>query len=187
MGASNFGRLINATTIYSLLTGDEDEETNEWYYPDEFDYKEVLEDIQGSLSEIGYNTCTNEWYKNDRVLAEYSENTSFGDIDIEIIVKPIIESGYHEGARLDYHTFLYIYGCGNEEIGDVEADVDYMFESSDMNKGMITIQKRNAVKWINKQLIQINEQLEKVFKMHADHELEVVATFSNGETIYKAR
>ncbi len=101
----------------------------------------------------------------------------FGDVNIEVKVYGTIESGYHEGAQLDWRLEF----NGDDEELNFESQFDY---NSDMPKGMQVIQRRNAEKWAEKvktEMIIIIEEVYTDFSIP----LKRVATFSNGESIYE--
>ena len=112
----------------------------------------------------------------------FSFNTSkmFGDIEISVKVIGQIVSAYYEGASLDFAVEF-----NDEEYTNDEPDFEWLFEyQSDMNKGMQVLQNRNAVKWAEKTKTELIELIEEVFTKVSEP-LNVVASFSNGETIYQ--
>ena len=111
----------------------------------------------------------------------FSFNTSkmFGDIEISVKVIGQIVSAYYEGASLDFAVEF-----NDEEYTNDEPDFEWLFEyQSDMNKGMQVLQNRNAIKWAEKAKTELIELIEEVFTK-VSQPLNVVASFSNGETIY---
>ena len=151
------------------------------------DFKEYLkETAQEEIKEL-----KNIWYKeesgsdNDRNYCAtdlFSFNTSkmFGDIEVEVRVIGQIVSAYYEGASLDFAVEF-----NDEEYTNDEPDFEWLFEyQSDMNKGLQVLQNRNAVKWAEKTKTELIELIEEVFTKVSEP-LNVVASFSNGETIYQ--
>lgn len=109
-----------------------------------------------------------------------SSYRNFGDIEIHIKVIAKIVGGYYEGASLDF-----IVEYNGEEYAENKPDFDWYFEyQSNMSKGLQVIQSRNAVKWAEKETQKIIEVIENIFT-EVSQPLNVVATFSNGETIYE--
>jgi hypothetical protein len=53
-----------------------------------------------------------------------------------------------------------------------------------MNKGLQVLQNKNAIKWAEKTKTELIELIEEVFTKVSEP-LNVVASFSNGETIYQ--
>ena len=150
------------------------------------DFKEYLkETAQEEIKEL-----KNIWYKeesgsdNDRNYCAtdlFSFNTSkmFGDIEISVKVIGQIVSAYYEGASLDFAVEF-----NDEEYTNDEPDFEWLFEyQSEMNKGLQVLQNRNAIKWAEKTKTELIELIEEVFTK-VSTPLNVVASFSNGETIY---
>ena len=82
-----------------------------------------------------------------------------------------------EGASLDF-----VVEFNGEE--NKELDFYWDFDNSDMNRGLQVLQNRNAVKWAEKKATELKELIEEVFTK-VSMPLNVVASFSNGETIYQ--
>lgn len=102
-------------------------------------------------------------------LFSYRASKWFGDLEVEVQIVAKMVSGYYEGASLDFEFTIFN--------GDA-------FDQSDMNNGMKVIQQRHAERWVDRvkeQLIALTEQVFEQVSMP----LRVVATFSNGETIYE--
>lgn len=111
----------------------------------------------------------------------FSFNTSkmFGDIEVEVSIIGQIVSAYYEGASLDFAVEF-----NDEEYTNDEPDFEWLFEyQSEMNKGLQVLQNRNAIKWAEKTKTELIELIEEVFTKVSEP-LNVVASFSNGETIY---
>ena len=110
-------------------------------------------------------------------LFSYSTSKMFGDIEIEVKIIVQIVSAYYEGASLDF--VVEFNGEENEEL-----DFYWDFDNSDMNRGLQVLQNKNAVKWAEKTKTELIELIEEVFTK-VSQPLNVVASFSNGETIYQ--
>lgn len=111
----------------------------------------------------------------------FSFNTSkmFGDIEVEVSIIGQIVSAYYEGASLDFEVEF-----NGEEYTNDEPDFEWLFEyQSEMNKGLQVVQNRNAIKWAEKTKTELINLIEEVFTK-VSMPLNVVASFSNGETIY---
>jgi hypothetical protein len=120
---------------------------------------------------------------------------SYGDIEVEIKITGQIVSAYYEGASLDYRLEIYNGGEWSEVSNgyykvSVSDIVDGLFESeydnhtfSDMNRGLRTILAPKATKWAEKETEKMIEAIEEIFTQ-VSIPLNVVASFSNGETIY---
>ena len=145
------------------------------------DFKEYLrETAKESKKQFLY--LEEEGSDNDRNycatnLFSYSTSKMFGDIEIEVRIIGQIVSAYYEGASLDF--VVEFNGEENEEL-----DFYWDFDNSDMNRGLQVLQNKNAVKWAKKTKTELIELIEEVFTKVSEP-LNVVASFSNGETIYQ--
>lgn len=63
--------------------------------------------------------------------------------------------------------------------------VTISLKNSDLPKGMQKIQSKNIIKWIEKYIKETSEKIENLFSEVCDNRLELVGTFSNGESIYR--
>ena len=162
------------------------EQTN-YISPDEYEYNDLKDYIRETAQEEAKELKT-IWYKeesgsdNDRNycatnLFSYSTSKMFGDIEIEVKIIGQIVSAYYEGASLDF--VVEFNGEENEEL-----DFYWDFDNSDMNRGLQVLQNRNAIKWAEKTKTELIKLIEEVFTKVSEP-LNVVASFSNGETIYQ--
>jgi len=157
--------------------------------PDEWEYDELKDYIKETAQEEIKELKT-VWYReesgsdNDRNycatdLFSFNTSKSYGDIEVEIKITGQIVGAYYEGASLDFAVQF-----NDEEYTNDNPDFEWLFEyNSDMNKGLRKIQMRNAIKWAEKETEQLKELIEEVFTK-VSQPLNVVAQFSNGETIY---
>ena len=145
------------------------------------DFKEYLrETAKESKKQFLY--LEEEGSDNDRNycatnLFSYSTSKMFGDIEIEVRIIGQIVSAYYEGASLDF--VVEFNGEENEEL-----DFYWDFDNSNMNRGLQVLQNKNAIKWAEKTKTELIELIEEVFTKVSEP-LNVVASFSNGETIYQ--
>jgi hypothetical protein len=179
MGTSNFAR-GNTSRVFAVLMGDV-----ESYDVDDFkDYiREVAKesapkDIQYS-KEDGSDRDRNYCASN---LFSYRASKWFGDLEVEVQIVAQMVSGYYEGASLDYDVTVF----DGYEFSDGDNSVEYLFGNncSCMNQGLLKIQQRNAEQWVDRAKDQLIALTERVFEQ-VSMPLKVVATFSNGETIYE--
>lgn len=193
MGASNFYNR-NAKNVYAVLMdyedvvfdedGNETEETQmvqceSWDYDNLTDYVTELMDEQTlfkAVDRVEFYNNRNYEASGIKSLVSYK---SFGDVEVEVLLTAVVRSGYYEGANLDWEINYYA-GSGYDD----NLNLSYEFESQYENQGMAKIQCRNAEKWATKIGEQMIEELERIFTQ-VSKPLEVVARFSNGETIYK--
>jgi hypothetical protein len=113
-------------------------------------------------------------------LFSYRASKWFGDLEVELQIVAQMVSGYYEGASLDYDVTVF----DGDHFSDSEDAVLYAFDQSDMNEGMKVIQQRHAEVWVDRAKAQLIALTEQVFEQ-VSMPLKVVATFSNGETIYE--
>ena len=155
--------------------------------PDEYEYDDLKDYIRETAQEEiknrkGIRFKEESGSDNDRNycatnLFSYSTSKMFGDIEIEVRIIGQIVSAYYEGASLDF--VVEFNGEENEEL-----DFYWDFDNSDMNRGLQVLQNRNATKWAEKKATELKELIEEVFTK-VSMPLNVVASFSNGETIYQ--
>jgi hypothetical protein len=91
-------------------------------------------------------------------------------------------SAYYEGASLDFDVTVF----DGYEFSDSDNSVEYLFGNncSCMNQGLLKIQQRHAERWVDRAKSELIVLIEQVFEQ-VSMPLKVVATFSNGETIYE--
>jgi hypothetical protein len=120
---------------------------------------------------------------------------SYGDIEVELRIVGKIVGGYYEGASLDYRLEIYN-GAEWSEVSNsyykvsVSDIVDSLFESeynnhsfSNMNRGLRKMILPKAIKWAEEESNKMIILVEQIFTKISTP-LNVVARFSNGETIY---
>ena len=166
------------------------EEETEYRSAESYEYDDFKEYLRETAQEEIKN-LKEVWYKeesgsdNDTNYCAtdlFSFNTSkmFGDIEISVKVIGQVVSAYYEGASLDF-----VVEFNGEEYTNDEPDFEWLFEyQSEMNKGLQVLQNRNAVKWAEKTKTELIKLIEEVFTKVSEP-LNVVASFSNGETIYQ--
>jgi hypothetical protein len=151
MATSNFHN-VNASHIFAVD-----------YLQDEYDYQDLVDNLQYSLKETGYyNTLTksdpNELRsfpsKSIGSLDNYVESSD-GESGIVVTITAVIRSGYYDGVNLDWH-------CHFEEYGE---NVEHLLPAAEAEKSRLV------------------EMVEYVFS-ELSTPLGVTAQFSNGETIY---
>jgi hypothetical protein len=117
----------------------------------------------------------------------------YGDIAVELQITGQIVSGYYEGASLDYRLEVYNGGEWSEVDKNFSAEdiVTDLFEASysdhsysSMGKGLRKILSKKASVWAERETSKMEALVEEIFT-EVSQPLNVVATFSNGETIYE--
>ena len=166
------------------------EEQTNYVSPDEYEYDDLKDYIRETAQEEIKNRKDIRFKEesgsdNDRNycatnLFSYSTSKMFGDIEISVKVIGQIVGAYYEGASLDFSVEF-----NDEECTNDEPDFEWIFEyQSDMNRGLQVLQNKNAIKWAKKTKTELIELIEEVFTKVSEP-LNVVASFSNGETIYQ--
>jgi hypothetical protein len=156
---------------------EEDRSVESWEVDDWKSYfKECLENVGGEHDEVDRNS--------DRVYIGFFKFSKwYADVLVELKFHLYYDVGYYEGAKLDYEILVY---NGFEYSDDLENALECIFEDSDdLSVGMQKIQSKNAMKWIEKTKEKVSEKIENLFSEVCDNRLELVGTFSNGESIYK--
>jgi len=172
MATSNFHN-VNATHIFACSL------ENEW------DYEDLIGNVDSELGSIkGYSTYT----KSDpnelrsypsRSICSIERDFNYNNFSLNVIVTPVVRSGYYEGCNLDWHVW---YGIdGNEiDIDDLEYELSYIDNLTPSEvKAYSLLAKQKAETLLN----EIVTDVEKVFGNYTD-KYGVTAQFSNGETIY---
>ena len=115
-----------------------------------------------------------------RVIGEITSEAEFagGLISGEIVITAVMRSGYYEGACLDWHITKRIDGDDYDDPSEYDGG-DNDFTEIESESAQIAI-----VEWFADEEERLVEFVEKVFTQ-ASMPMEGVATFSNGETIYK--
>jgi hypothetical protein len=179
MGTSNFAR-GNTSRVFAVLMGDvESYDVDDFmYFVREVAKESAPKDIQYSDedgSDNDRNYCGHD-------LFSYRMSKWYGDIEIEVQIVAKMVSAYYEGASLDYEFTVF----DGYEFSDSDNSVEYLFGNncSCMNQGLLKIQQRHAERWVDRAKDQLIALTERVFEQ-VSMPLRVVATFSNGETIYE--
>ena len=203
MGTSNF-HYKNASRVYAVLINYEDEILDEngeptgeteTRCPEEYQVDELKDFIGNEIQDLENGFCFN-WVKDSNELRSFPSSylgslrscKQYGDIGIEVYIHAFLRSGYYEGACLDWTLQVDINGYG--EYID-EDDIQYAandireYASTNMSKGLRTIMAYRAEKWIRSEADRLSGIMENIFSRNSDVELAKVATFSNGETIYR--
>lgn len=165
------------------------------------DFKEYLrETAETKLKETVYTYREEEKSDNDRNycatdLFSFSTYKMYGDIEVYLTITGQIVSAYYEGASLDYRLEIYNGGEWSEVLNGyykitVEDILDDLFSpqyehyQSNMNRGLRKILLPKATKWAEKETEKMINLIEEIFT-EVSMPLNVVGTFSNGETVYE--
>lgn len=162
----------------SDLTFDEEYRSPESWEIDDWEsyFGECLINVGGeSVDEVDIQSERN-------YIGAFNFSKWYADVLVELKFHLYYDIGYYEGANLDYEVLVY---NGFEYSDELENALECIFEDSDLSVGMQKIQSKNAMKWIEKVKVETSEKIENLFSEVCDNRLELVCTFSNGESIYK--
>jgi hypothetical protein len=162
------------------------------------DFKKYLQEVaEEKTKETVFRYSDENYSDNDRNycatdLFSLQTSKSYGDIEVELKIIGQIVSGYYEGASLDFRLEIYN-GWEWSEVDrnyDAESILEGLFDvgydscRSDMNKGLRNILHTKATSWAEKESQKMIDLVEKIFT-EVSMPLNVVGTFSNGETVYE--
>ena len=171
MGTSNFAR-GNTSRVFAVLMNEHD---------DVEDFIDDIREVADNSRPFGIQySKENGRDRNASNLFSYRMSKWFGDLEVELQIVAKMVSGYYEGASLDFEFTIF----AGDHFSDSDDAILYAFDKSDMNDGMKVIQQRNAERWVDRAKDQLIALTEQVFEQ-VSMPLKVVATFSNGETIYE--
>lgn len=173
MGASNF-HFVNASRVFAITGIEED-----------FEWDDVKENINYKLEHCGYNhiSTSNDPHElrsyPSANLTTIQKSFIFNGLSVTVEINTVMRSGYYEGACLDWHPEYEVEGY---ELDDYD-DIALAFEYHNFSEKRATY----LAPMLKKRLLAIREELiavvERIFAENSD-QYNVVATFSNGETIY---
>jgi hypothetical protein len=186
MGTANF-YVKNASKYFVVLENYEDNMVQ--CQPDEWDVDNLKSDLHERFEKLPFGFQKDDRSDHDRnfggtYLGAMRIDKMFGDIDVDVVINIILRSGYYEAAVLDWEIKLYVDGD--------EVDDDYLwsdriieYSTSDMSKGLQTIQFGHIRKWYPKAMDKLIYETEKVFENVCSTKLICVGRASNGEAFYK--
>ena len=189
MGTSNFHR-VNASKVFAVLMNqpaldDDGNETGDYYAPGELEIDEFVEYLREQLAKnTTFFPSSSDPHElrgyPSRVVGEIRSGTDFagGLILGEIVITAVMRSGYYEGACLDWHITKRIDGDEYDDVSEYDGR-EKDFPEIDTESVHFDISN-----WFEAEEKRLIEFVENVFT-RASMPMEVVATFSNGETIYK--
>ena len=176
----------------SDLTFDEEYRSLESWEIDDWKsyFRECLENVGGTYED---EEVVHDRNRPAQYLGYFQQSKFYGEEEFTVRLRMYYHCGYYEGANLDYDIEIEgMYGWEevDEELWNgskvtIEDIVTNSLEGSDLPKGMQKIQAKNAMKWIEKVKVETSEKIENLFSEVCDNRLELVGTFSNGESIYR--
>ncbi|MCK9429609.1 MAG: hypothetical protein M0R17_06355 [Candidatus Omnitrophica bacterium] len=198
MSTSNFYNK-NTSKVFAVLMPHEEEPLllndenhnvgNELIYPEEWEYDDLIANLRESLQKsiLEYkelNICDRERNFSGKYFAEVYSEKEIAHCYICIRLRCVIRSGYYKGANLDWELLIDIEQLTYEDIPDVN-DIQYIIKYNNYpNKGMLKIQSKNILKYIEKEIPKVVKIVEDIYTKFSEP-LVKFATFNNGETIYK--
>jgi len=160
---------------------------------EEIDEYQIENQKQYTIDKLKENKLFKKWsgYEMDKsdmdrnypatTFFEINKGKSFGDIEMEIQISLNLVGAYYEGATLDWSIEVL---CDGYEIDEdsIKNELEYR---SNMNSGMKAMQVKNIQNWIAKTKEEGIAMVEKAFEQSSEP-YNLMATFSNGESIYQA-
>ena len=171
----------NAENIYAIF------QENEY---DDYIYDDVKDNISNDLEAYtkksnAYLGYSNNYYRDASLIEVISLTDEVAGVPFTVSIEILMRSGYYEGANLDYVINYNVEGVEFDGISEAfQAYFDVATWDFGMNKGLATIQARNAATRIENISYDLVENVEKILKENCTHILQVSARFSNGETWY---
>lgn len=187
MATSNFAISTNASKYFVVLN----REVNEWQY------KDLIQNIKNEITKLkdGYEDDTQFQDRNYQrtTLGKLEVSKWYGDVEISVKLTAFIQSGYYEGATLDYLVEVYngyeyieelppSFGFNGYKYEDIIKD--FLRDNSEMSIGMQKIQTKNILNWLEITIKNLSQELEKIYDNFTQHKLQCDGVFGNGEAIY---
>lgn len=198
MATSNF-YMANCSRYYVIGTAkyytQEDIDANDWdpemlgeYDEDgtEFNYECERNNILEGLESIGWESGEGN------TLATYTDNFLYVGCEFSLTLQAQINSGYYDGACMDFDGTLTVYDNNGEEVNEYDAFGRYAPTEDDVREdnwtglqGLSNMQAHNIIKYISSVIAERTNQAEKVFSQFAECELNAVGRFDNGAALYE--
>jgi len=201
MGTCNFYK-VNAKHTYAVLMNreepiidDEGNETDEMESVPAEDWD--VENLKECIIEKVKASKKGELYDHTHYIQSEHDNRNFSATAIcgiyqskywknahaRVQVNMFYRCGYYEGACLDWEMHIEL--CDNGQGENTEVDPQDLVYWSDCSEKMAEYLAPKVQKWIEKQVEALTNEAERIFSEVADHTLNKVATFSNGEAVYE--
>lgn len=172
MGASNFHNEF-ASRIYVFAGGDDDTQTI-------YDYDDAIANVKASMKFEGSVMYAGKKFKTkfapdgkdplelrsypSKIIGTLYDSTQIAGREVSVHVTAIARSGYYNGYNFDYFCWF--------EVDWEEVELQEIIDNE-------------AIAWLVSAKNHISNRLEEIYAANCDEILLLVATFSNGETIYK--
>lgn len=156
-----------------------------YHTPEMWDVEDELDYFVEKFKEFGVISTDTKNYNN---LATFvSNNKEYAGVDISLYFEVHIETGYHDGARLDFRAYLEGYSSNyhvdKEEL--FERISDLMHNDTDCSDKVIALRAKQASKWAKKEFERMVNHINKALEEAVPTKLRRVGSFSNGETVYE--
>lgn len=152
----------------------------------EFNYECERNNILEGLESIGWESGEGN------TLATYTDNFLYGGCEFSLTLQAQINSGYYEGACMDFDGTFTVYDNNGEEVNEYDAFGRYAPTEDDVREdnwtglqGLSNMQAHNIIKYISSIIAERTNQAEKVFSQFAECELNAVGRFDNGAALYE--
>ena len=196
MGTSNFHN-VNANKIFAVTFPDYLDEDSGEMIEDDFGYDDLKANLISEFESLNnpkkgivflnkYGSDTHELRSYPSyVIGTLRQCSDFKSVSVLCEITLVIRSGYYEGVNLDWICNFEIESSTYEdceiEPQSVEETIEYYTEIKGENLPKRALQVCN---WCNKTKEELVNKIEKIYGDYSD-KLNVVAQFSNGETIYE--
>lgn len=193
-GTSNF-YFVNASKVFAVgIDKGEDEDKNE-----DYDEEDVIELMLEPLAGLGYEPNRKKSSPKDDlrsypgvVIASKTINKDFDTVSASLTIESIVRSGYYQGHNFDWSIEAEV--CGKtydtkelkdvyDLLDDIKDDVRYEMGKDEVDEEVEKISDE-IVKWLNSTRDALVNELEKAYSENTTV-LNVMVTFSNGETVYR--
>lgn len=170
---------IDANEMSPEMLGEYDEDGTELNFECERD------NIIEGLEAVGWEAGEGE------TLATYTDYFIYGGCEFSLSLEAKVNSGYYEGACMDFDGALTVYDNDGDEVGEYDVFGRYAANEDDVrgdnwtgNKGLSNMQARNIVQYIRSIVSRQRKQAESVFSQFAEYELTLAGRFNNGASLY---
>jgi len=173
MSTSNFHN-VNASSVFACEI------------ESEYDYEDLLMNLETALInfECDYKHTAHDSHElrsyPSRVITALGVEKQYKDFSVSVEIAIIIRSGYYAGCNLDWNCIYSIEGEETNDLGFAEL-IEYYADCS----AKMALYKASFVKqWAESTAQKMINRIEAIFRQYSTP-LNVVARFSNGETIYE--
>lgn len=163
-----------------------EEELETFYYsPEQYEVEDELNYICEVLSSHGAeDTNPNDYNK---IAVFKSQNKEYAGVDIQMCFEVHVETGYHDGARLDFKAYIdELYNNNEMTFEEIEDRITDLLESySDKTDKVIALRTKQAVKWAKKEFDKCVEKINMALEQAVPTKMIRVGGFSDGTSVYQ--